>query len=155
MQHALLRRGSTQVSTIFRKSVRFFIINIFFNNEKLFPSWNLANIPSEWLRNQRKGDFKELKIQNFPGEAWPGPSRSLHLRQSFRKSVSIYPRSAPLLYPTSELLIEAQHFLAVMACQNTLSRTKRLKHHYTSLYITVQTFNDWSYTLCTKQFSLE
>ena len=31
------------------------------------------------------------------GEPATGPSRSLHLRRSFRKSVSIYPRSAPVV----------------------------------------------------------
>ena len=36
-----------------------------------------------------------LKGKNSPGEPANGPSRSLRLRRSFRKSVSIYPRSAP------------------------------------------------------------
>ena len=37
-----------------------------------------------------------MEFQKFPGGAYPRtPHRSLHLRCSFRKSVSIYPRSAP------------------------------------------------------------
>ena len=59
------RRGSTPVSTVLRKSVR-------------------------------KGDLKELESKKFPGGSLPpNPLRSLRLRRSFWKSVSIYPRSAP------------------------------------------------------------
>ena len=49
------RRGSTLVSSILRKSVRFFVINILFIIKKHFPSWNLANILPEWLRNPGQG----------------------------------------------------------------------------------------------------
>ena len=34
-------------------------------------------------------------LKNFQGDLGPRPPRSLRLRRSFRKSVSIYPRSAP------------------------------------------------------------
>ena len=56
-----LRRGSTPVSTVLRKSVRFFLNRYIFNKEKtfqvarLYPRWmELANILSEWLGNPRK-----------------------------------------------------------------------------------------------------
>ena len=82
------RRGSIPVSTVLRKSVRFFIINIFliknFKISKLISGkWfgQPVNIPSEWLRNPGKGTL-------LPGEHAPDISRS-------RKLVSIYSRSAP------------------------------------------------------------
>ena len=43
-----------------------------------------------------QGFIRELKKKKFEGRACPPhPTRSLRLRCSFRKSVSIYPRSAP------------------------------------------------------------
>ena len=53
------------------------------------------------IKNARKGDFRELKSEKFPGEAFP--QTPVSLRRSFRKSVSIYPRSAPAS-PNSMLL---------------------------------------------------
>ena len=65
------RRGSIPVSTVLRKSVRFFIINIFlvknFKLSKLISGkWfgQSVNIPSEWLRNPGKGTL-------LPGEHAP------------------------------------------------------------------------------------
>ena len=52
------RRGSILVSSILRKSVRFFVINILLIIKKHFPSWNLANILPEWLGNSGKGTLK-------------------------------------------------------------------------------------------------
>ena len=67
------RRGSIPVSTVLRKSVRFFIINIFlvknFKLSKLISGkWfgQSVNIPSEWLRNPGKGTL-------LPGEHAPRP----------------------------------------------------------------------------------
>ena len=52
-----------------------------------------------WMTQEpRKGDFRELKSKTFPGVACPDFPRRLRLRCSFRKSVSIYPRSAPAPY---------------------------------------------------------
>ena len=86
---ANIRRGSIPVSTVLRKSVRFFIINIFlvknFKLSKLISrKWfgQSVNISSEWLRNPGKRTL-------LPGEHAPRP-----LLLS-RKSVSIYSRSAP------------------------------------------------------------
>ena len=48
------------------------------------------------IRKPRKGDFRELKSKNdFPGKHTPGSPKKLapSIRHSFRKSVSIYPRS--------------------------------------------------------------
>ena len=94
-----IRRGSTTVSTVLRKSVRFFITNIFLII-KSFPSWNLApyptynveidlyeiirrfarlhprrtelaNILSEWLRNPGK------RCASLGSGAYPGPPKKL------------------------------------------------------------------------------
>ena len=93
--------GSTPVSTIFWKLVKFVIIDrIFFNKEITSQVARLhlrrmkqANIMSELLRNPGNGYLRELKSKTFPGGGvggcpWTPP------RSSFRKSVSIYPRSA-------------------------------------------------------------
>ena len=44
-----------------------------------------------------KGDLRSKNPKKFPGRAYPQTllAISLHLRHSFRISVSIYPRSAP------------------------------------------------------------
>ena len=96
------RCGSTQVSTVLRKSVRFFI------NKYIVIKIKLSKLRSGqypvWMTQKpwNPGDFGELKSKKFPNRehaADPPPppllSRSLQLRRSFRKSVSIYPRSAP------------------------------------------------------------
>ena len=51
-----------------------------------------------WMtRKPRKGNFKELKSKNISwGSLPPDPSKSICLRRSFRKFVSIYPRSTPV-----------------------------------------------------------
>ena len=51
--------------------------------------------PVPMTRKPRKGDLRGKNPKKFNGEPAPDPSRSLHLRRSFRKSVSICPRSAP------------------------------------------------------------
>ena len=56
----------------------------------------LANILCEWLTKYREGDFGD-------------PLRSLQLRRSFGKSVSIYPRSAPNLIASIDMI--GCHFL--------------------------------------------
>ena len=50
-----------------------------------------------WMtRKPRKGEFRSKNPNKFArGARPPDPSRILHRRRSFRKSVSIYPRSAP------------------------------------------------------------
>ena len=56
-----------------------------------------ANNLSERLETQERG-IRELKFEkNFRGRMPPDPTRSLDPRRSFRKSVSIYPRSEPVL----------------------------------------------------------
>ena len=91
------RRGSTPVSTVLRKSVRFFIIDILSckasSEEKELAKLSCMN-DSE---TQERGLW-EVKIEkNVPLGHAPGPPKSLRLRRSFRKSVSINPRSAPVL----------------------------------------------------------
>ena len=45
-----------------------------------------------------KGNFRDLKSQNITGGACPrAPLEACSLGPSFRKSVSIYPRSAPVI----------------------------------------------------------
>ena len=96
------RCGFTPVSTVLRKSVRFFIINILLIIIKLpklksgkwsrqmfsFCNFRALEAPS---MNQKpgKGNFRELKSKKIPLEA-------CSLGPSFRKSVNIYPRSAPV-----------------------------------------------------------
>ena len=46
---------------------------------------------------QERG-LQGVKIETFPGVACPDSPKRLRLRRSFRKSVSIYPRSAPAPY---------------------------------------------------------
>ena len=94
-QTTILRCGSTPVSTVLRKSVRFLIIDILSckasSEEKKLAKLSCMN-DSE---TQERGLW-EVKIEkNFPLGHAPGPSRSLRLRRSFRKSVSINPRSVP------------------------------------------------------------
>ena len=67
------RRGSTPVSTVLRKSLRFFI-----NNR--FPGWNLANLKSEWLRNPGK---VTQGIQNPPKFPWGACPPDLPLEPCF------------------------------------------------------------------------
>ena len=62
----------------------------------------------------REGDFRELNQNNFPGDHSPGirPLRSLRLRRSFGKLVSIHPRSVPdnnTTFPLFSLLQHHQH----------------------------------------------
>ena len=94
-----IAHGSTPVSTIFWKLVKFVIIDrIIFNKEitsrvaRLHPRrMKQVNIMSELLRNPGNGYLRELKSKTFPrGGGCPWTPR----RSSFRKSVSIYPRSA-------------------------------------------------------------
>ena len=58
---------------------------------------NSGQYPVQMTRKpmQERG-LKGVKNPKTPlGEPATGPSRSLRLRRSFRKSLSIYPRSAP------------------------------------------------------------
>ena len=48
---------------------------------------SLAYILSEWLRNLGKGNFRNLKSKKFPLGGMP---------RKIKKSVSIFPRSAPV-----------------------------------------------------------
>ena len=88
---SLHRCRSTPVSTVLWKLVRFFIIYIFLIIKKTFQ----VEILSEWLGNPGKGTLRSKNLKNFLREPAPDPARSLRLCRSFRKSVSIYPRSAP------------------------------------------------------------
>ena len=61
---------------------------------------NSGQYPVQMTRKpmQERG-LKGVKNPKTPlGEPATGPSRSLRFRRSFRKSVSIYPRSAPAFY---------------------------------------------------------
>ena len=64
----------------------------------------LANILCEWLTKYREGDFRELKSQKNLGSMLSDPLRSLRLRRSFRKSVSINPGSAPNLADAVDMI---------------------------------------------------
>jgi len=62
----------------------------------------MANILSEWLGNLEKVTLGSWNQKNFTEVHLPDLSRSLRPRASFKKSVSIDPRSAPEvlhLYP--------------------------------------------------------
>ena len=88
------RRGSTLVSTVLRKSVRFFIINIF-----LIIIVELSKLKSgKWSGQMFSfSSFRALDRNRGKG-TFACPRASLEacsLGPSFRKSVSIYPRSAP------------------------------------------------------------
>ena len=111
----LSSRRSTLVSTMLRDSVRFFIINInYFSLKKLIQveierrdnplmeslharGMELANILSLMTQKPRNGDLRDgVKIPKIShGSIPPGLPRSLHLRCSLRKLVSIYPRFVP------------------------------------------------------------
>ena len=85
----------------------FFFQFLSIRHAKRFFSW-ICKASSEekwtgqypvWMTQEpRKGDFRELKSKTFPGVACPDFPRRLPFRCSFRKSVSIYPRSAPAPY---------------------------------------------------------
>ena len=97
----------TEIGQIFHKKLIF--------NNKNFPSWNLENgldkcflfpvsgnlmpfSPPPLPMNQKPGkaNFRELVSQKMPGGACPrAPLEACSLGPLFRKSVSIYPRSAP------------------------------------------------------------
>ena len=53
----------------------------------------------------RKGDLRELNSKTFKGKHALGPPRTLRLWRWFRKSVSIYPRSAPVGYSIVEVSV--------------------------------------------------
>ena len=54
-----------------------------------------VEILSEWLGNPGKQTLRSKNPEKFMRDPPPNPARSLCLRRSFRKSVSIYSRSAP------------------------------------------------------------
>ena len=87
------RRGSTPVSTVLRKSVRFFTINIFNNKITIIVWTNVFFFQFPGIRQKpEKGNFRDFKNQKkFPG----APLDAFSLGPSFRKSVNINPRSAP------------------------------------------------------------
>ena len=62
------RRGSTPVSTVLRKSVTFFITNIFLII-KILSRLESGQYPVWMTMKSRKGDFKEWKSKKFPGGA--------------------------------------------------------------------------------------
>ena len=58
-----------------------------------------------WMtQNYWKGDFRELKSPKNVGSMPPDPLRSLRLRRSFRKSVTIYPGSASNLTDSVDMI---------------------------------------------------
>ena len=73
------RSGSTPVSTVLRKKVRFYIIDIFLIKKKLSKlqgfirgEWNWPiSCLNDFGSQEIKGDFRELKSKKFPGAAWP------------------------------------------------------------------------------------
>ena len=85
----------------------FFFQFLSIRRAKRFFSW-ICKVSSEekgtgqypvWMTQKpRKGDFRELKSKTFPWVACLDSPRRLRLRRSFRKSLSIYPRSAPTPY---------------------------------------------------------
>ena len=85
----------------------FFFQFLSIRRAKRFFSW-ICKVSSEekgtgqypvWMTQKpRKGDFRELKSKTFPWVACLDSPRRLRLRRSFRKSLSIYPRSAPAPY---------------------------------------------------------
>ena len=93
----------TEIGQIFHKKLIF--------NNKNFPSWNLengldkcflfpisGNLMSSPPMNQKPGkaNFRELVSKKIPGDACPrAPLEACSLGPLFRKSVSIYARSAP------------------------------------------------------------
>ena len=114
------RPGSTPVSTVLRKSVRFFIRNLFLIKRTFqVEIWKMVwtNVfffqflgifcpspptppppPPPYPMNQKPGkaNFRELVSKKIPGGACPRATlEACSLGPLFRKSVSIYPRSAP------------------------------------------------------------
>ena len=91
------RHGSTPVSTILRKAVRFFIIHCrYIFSIKKTHSKLQGFIQGEWNGTI---SFRELKSKKFPERACPQTpivleNCALCLQCSFTKLVSIYPRSA-------------------------------------------------------------
>ena len=109
---AVVRRGSKPVSTVLRKSVRFFIRNIFLiiivELSKLKSGkWSTGtNVFRALDRNRGKGTFAR-------------PLASLEacsLGPSFRKSVSTFPRSAPglVIVETAGSLMPKEIFTAAI-----------------------------------------
>ena len=99
-EHPNPRCESTLVSTVLGKLVRFLInkyILIIIRLSKL----KSGQYPVRMTQKPGKGNFGELKSKKFlKGDHAPDPPRSLRWC-SFRKSVSIYPRSAPESYVTT------------------------------------------------------
>ena len=109
MASILSRCGSTPVSIVLRKSVRFFIVNIFlivnrtFSKLKsgkwsrqtfFFSNFRALDAPSMNLK-PGKENFRKLEFKNIPGAARPrAPLEPCSRGLLFRNSVSIYPRSA-------------------------------------------------------------
>ena len=67
----------------------------------------MAKILSEWLANPEKGTLRSKNPKNFLGSLFPDPTKSLSIQRSFRKSVSLYPRSMPDLYAQTDYLSKA------------------------------------------------
>ena len=109
MASILSRRGSTPVSIVLRKSVRFFITNIFLIINRTFQVeiWKMVctNVFFSNFRaldapsmNQKPGkeNFRELESKKLPRAAWPrAPLEACSLGPLFRNLVSIYSRFAP------------------------------------------------------------
>ena len=96
---AHFRRGSTPVSTVLRKLVRFFIINIFLIIKNTFQVeiWPISRLNDS--QTQERG-FKVMKIQKLSrGSLPPDPlAGGLRLRCSFRKSRSVFILDQPLMH---------------------------------------------------------
>ena len=72
-----------------------------FHNKYILNTFQVEIWPISRLNDSeiQERDLKELKIlKRFWGSLPPDPPRSLRLLHSFRKSVSICPRSAPALF---------------------------------------------------------
>ena len=106
------RRGYTLVSTVLRKSGRFFHYNHIFSNKRTsqvetwnwwfgqmfsFSNFRALDTPS-MKQKAGKGTFRELKSKKLPGSAYPRvPLKAFSLGPSFRKSVGIYPLDPRLI----------------------------------------------------------
>ena len=81
------------------------------NNKNIFQVeiWPISCLND--LETQERG-LQGAKIPNISwGSPFPDPTKSLSLQRSFRKSVSLYPRSVPDLYAQTDHLSKADIIL--------------------------------------------
>ena len=92
------------IHPVLRKSITFFIINIFLIIKTL---WNLANILSEWLGNPGKGTLRSKNKKYILGEPALYPAGSLSIWRLFKKSLAWENRQhlamLPLVSPPNDV----------------------------------------------------